>query len=88
MSTDMTTRAADGPSTTACGYAPPSAIASLERLIAQAAGTGIDTSEGLLFNHTVWGRDRVITALDVIDWRPELARQSILALARQPVPIT
>jgi hypothetical protein len=62
--------------------APPSALESLERLVAQAAGSGIDTSEGDLFNHTLWGRDRVITALDVLDRRPELARQSILALAR------
>lgn len=61
---------------------PPSALASLRRLVVQAEGSGIDTSEGGLFNHSVWGRDRAITALDMIEARPELARQSVFALAR------
>jgi hypothetical protein len=60
----------------------PSSLRVLDDLLARSGGTGIDTSEGLLFNHTLWGRDRAITALDVLDHRPEAARQSILALAR------
>jgi len=59
----------------------PAATAVLHCLIAQADGTGIDTSVGLLFNHTVWGRDRVITALDVLPELQEAAAATILALA-------
>ena len=47
----------------------PASTPVLRRLIAQGNGTGIDTSAGLLFNHTIWGRDRAMTALDVL---PEL----------------
>jgi glycogen debranching enzyme len=61
---------------------PPSSLASVRKLVASAAGTGMDTSEGLLFNHSVWGRDRVITAFDVLATSPEVARQTILTLAR------
>jgi glycogen debranching enzyme len=61
---------------------PPSSLASVRKLVASAAGTGMDTSEGLLFNHSVWGRDRVITAFDVLPTSPEVARQTILTLAR------
>ena len=61
---------------------PPSSLASVEKLVASAQGTGMDTSEGLLFNHSVWGRDRVITAFDVLTTSPEIARQTILTLAR------
>jgi hypothetical protein len=61
---------------------PPSSLASVRKLVASAGGTGMDTSEGLLFNHSVWGRDRVITAFDVLPTSPEVARQTILTLAR------
>ena len=61
---------------------PPASLASVKKLVASANGTGMDTSEGLLFNHTVWGRDRVITAFDVLATSPEIARQTILTLAR------
>jgi glycogen debranching enzyme len=61
---------------------PPSSLASVRKLVASANGTGMDTSEGLLFNHSVWGRDRVITAFDVLATSPEIARQTILTLAR------
>jgi hypothetical protein len=60
----------------------PSSLASVKRLIAHGNGTGMDTSEGVLFNHTIWGRDGVITALDVLHARPAVARQTILTLAR------
>jgi glycogen debranching enzyme len=61
---------------------PHSSLASVRKLVASANGTGMDTSEGLLFNHSVWGRDRVITAFDVLATSPEIARQTILTLAR------
>ncbi len=63
------------------GACVPSAVAAAERLIAQAAGTGMDTSAGLLFNHSVWARDRVLTAADLLAWRPAVARATILTLA-------
>ena len=61
---------------------PPASLASVKKLVARAGGTGMDTSEGVLFNHTIWGRDRVITAADMLATSPEIARQTILALAR------
>jgi glycogen debranching enzyme len=61
---------------------PPASLASVKKLVARGNGTGMDTSEGLLFNHTIWGRDRVITAADMLATSPEIARQTILALAR------
>ncbi len=60
---------------------PPSSLASVRKLVASANGTGMDTSEGLLFNHSVWGRDRVITAFDMLATSPEIAHQTILTLA-------
>jgi glycogen debranching enzyme len=50
-------------------------------LTRQSAAGGVDTSAGLLFNHSVWGRDRVITALDLIDFEPSVARDTIVTLA-------
>ena len=43
---------------------------------------GYDTSDGLLFNHGIWGRDRIITAMDELDYNPEIARETILTLAK------
>ena len=42
---------------------------------------GVDTSGGLLFNHSLWARDRVVTAFDLIDVEPRAARETVLALA-------
>jgi len=42
---------------------------------------GIDTSGGLLFNHSLWARDRVVTAFDLIDVEPRPALETVLALA-------
>ena len=61
---------------------PPASLASVKKLVARSRGTGMDTSEGVLFNHTVSGRDRVITAADLLATSPQIARQTILALAR------
>ncbi len=61
---------------------PPSALRLIERLIREAGGTGMDTSAGVLFNHSVWARDRILSALDVLPERPEVARQTILTLMR------
>jgi len=54
----------------------------VDRLVREAHGTGIDTSAGALFNHSVWARDRIISAFDLLPERPEVARQTILTLAR------
>ena len=64
------------------GISPPSALRLIGRLVGEAGGTGMDTSAGVLFNHSVWARDRIISALDVLQERPEVARQTILTLAR------
>jgi glycogen debranching enzyme len=61
--------------------APPAAARAARRLIEQAGDGGMDTSAGLLFNHSVWGRDRIITALDLLDHQPEVARAVIVTLA-------
>ena len=44
-------------------------------------GTGVDTSAGLLFNHSLWARDRIATAFDLIDLAPRAALDTALALA-------
>jgi hypothetical protein len=54
----------------------------VRQLIRAAHGTGIDTSAGPLFNHSVWARDRIISAFDLLPEQPEVARQTILTLAR------
>jgi len=61
--------------------AVPSALRDVKQLIAQSTDGGVDTSAGLLFNKSIWGRDRIITSLDLLPWQPELARQTILTLA-------
>ena len=50
-------------------------------LLGRGGGTGLDTSGGLLFNHSLWARDRVITALDLLDHAPRPATETVLALA-------
>jgi glycogen debranching enzyme len=61
--------------------AVPSALRDVKQLIAQSTDGGMDTSAGLLFNESIWGRDRIITSLDLLPWQPELGRQTILTLA-------
>jgi glycogen debranching enzyme len=61
---------------------PPSSLATIKRLHEASGGTGLDTSEGMLFNHVVWGRDRIITAFDELDHNPEIAHETILVLAK------
>ncbi len=61
---------------------PLSVLRLVEQLILEARGTGIDTSAGELFNHSVWARDRSISSFDLLPERPGVARQSILTLAR------
>ncbi len=54
--------------------APAGAPPALDRPRRRAAGArrrhGLDTSGGLLFNHSLWARDRVVTAFDLIDVEP------------------
>ncbi len=50
-------------------------------MLGRGGGTGLDTSGGLLFNHSLWARDRVITALDLLDHVPHPAEETVLALA-------
>ncbi len=64
------------------GDRPPSALRLVSVLVREAHGTGIDTSSGALFNHSVWARDRIISAFDLLPEQPEVARQTILTLAR------
>ena len=44
---------------------PPALTALVGELLGRGGGLGLDTSGGLLFNHSLWARDRVITALGV-----------------------
>jgi hypothetical protein len=60
---------------------PPALLALVEKLRGNGRGRGIDTSAGLLFNHTFWARDRVLTALDLLDRASEPATETVLALA-------
>ena len=50
-------------------------------MLGRGGGMGIDTSGGLLFNHSLWARDRVVTAFDLIDVEPRPALETVLALA-------
>jgi len=61
--------------------APPALIALVADLLGSGAGTGLDTSGGRLFNHSLWARDRVVTAFDLLDVAPRAARETALALA-------
>ena len=61
---------------------PPSALRLVTQLVREAHGTGIDTSAGALFNHSVWARDRIISSFDLLPERPGVARQTILTVAR------
>ena len=60
---------------------PPALTALVGELLGRGGGLGLDTSGGLLFNHSLWARDRVITALDLIDYAPRPAFETVLALA-------
>ena len=60
---------------------PPALLALTEKLRENGRGRGIDTSAGLLFNHTFWARDRVLTALDLLDRASQPATETVLALA-------
>lgn len=60
---------------------PPAVTALTRDLVGSASGTGVDTSAGLLFNHSLWARDRVITALDLLDQDPEIGVGTVRALA-------
>jgi hypothetical protein len=62
--------------------APPSALRLVKQLVREARGTGIDTSAGGLFNHSVWARDRIISSVDLLPEQPEVARATIMTLAR------
>jgi hypothetical protein len=44
-------------------------------------GAGVDTSSGLLFNHSLWARDRAVTAFDLLAAEPRVALDTALALA-------
>jgi len=61
--------------------APVALTALVTDLLGNGAGAGLDTSGGLLFNHSLWARDRVVTALDLLDVAPQAARETALALA-------
>ena len=61
--------------------APVALTALVADLIGSGAGAGLDTSGGRLFNHSLWARDRVVTALDLLDVAPRTARETALALA-------
>ncbi len=60
---------------------PPALAALVGELLGSGSGMGIDTSGGLLFNHSLWARDRIITALDLLDVAPRPALETVLALA-------
>ncbi len=60
---------------------PPSALRLVLKLIHEAGGTGIDTSAGPLFNHSVWARDRIISSFDLLPERPHVAHDTIRTLA-------
>ena len=62
--------------------ASPLALTALvDELLGRGGGRGVDTSGGLLFNHTLWARDRVLTALDLLDSTSRPAVETVLALA-------
>jgi glycogen debranching enzyme len=60
---------------------PPALTALVDELLGRGQGSGVDTSGGLLFNHTLWARDRVLTALDLLDQTSQPAIETVLALA-------
>jgi glycogen debranching enzyme len=60
---------------------PPALTALVDELLGRGQGRGVDTSGGLLFNHTLWARDRVLTALDLLDQTSQPAVETVLALA-------
>ena len=60
---------------------PPSALRLVRTLIREAGGTGIDTSAGPLFNHSVWARDRIISSFDLLPERPDVTHDTVLTLA-------
>jgi glycogen debranching enzyme len=60
---------------------PPALTALVGQLLGRGGGRGLDTSGGLLFNNSLWARDRVITALDLIDHAPQAGVETVLALA-------
>ncbi len=60
---------------------PPALLALVDKLRGHGRGSGVDTSAGLLFNHTLWARDRVLTALDLLATTPQPAIETVLALA-------
>ncbi len=68
--------AADGGRT-----APPAVEPLVAAMLRAGEGTGVDTSAGLLFNHSLWARDRIATAFDLIDVAPGAAVDTALALA-------
>ncbi len=44
-------------------------------------GRGLDTSQGFMYQEDIWGRDRVITAIDTLSTEPEIALETIKTLA-------
>jgi hypothetical protein len=65
---------------------PPALTAQVGELLGRGDGTGLDTSGGLLFNHTLWARDRVVTAFDLLDVEPRPARETVLGRGAPPPP--
>ncbi len=61
--------------------APPAVGRLVAAMLRDGDGTGVDTSAGLLFNHSLWARDRAVTAFDLLDIEPRAAVDTALALA-------
>jgi len=61
--------------------APPAVCRLVAVMLREGGGAGVDTSAGRLFNHSLWARDRVVTAFDLIDVEPRVAVDTALALA-------
>ena len=74
-------RKEDGTGAAHRAASPPALTALVGELLGRGGGMGLDTSGGLLFNHSLWARDRVITALDLLDDAPQVAVETVLALA-------